>query len=145
MAFTDLLSSEQQRFKIHAIAQAAKSAPQPAVPKVATKAFTEVLEATNKRPWVPKKQYLAKLAAEKKAADAAAVAAAAASADDAPARAPSRRNSRRRSRPRSQRRTDTRRPLRETPCTTEAYPASPPIASFPIEVVSKASAPIPPT
>ena len=48
--FADLLSSGKQRFKIHAISQAAKSAPRPAVPKVATKAVTEVPKATDKRP-----------------------------------------------------------------------------------------------
>ena len=92
--FTDMLSMEQQRFKIHAIAQADKSAQQPAVPKVATKAVTEVPKATNKRPWMPKKQYLAQLADEKRAADAAAVAATAACSAADPARAPSRRRSR---------------------------------------------------
>ena len=107
----DLLSSEQQRFEIHAVEQAAKSAPQPDVPKVATKASTKVPKATNKRHWIPKKQYLAQLAAEKKAADAGAVSAAADSSTAVPARAPSRR----RSRSRSHRRTDTRRPLLETP------------------------------
>ena len=103
--FMDLLSTEQHRFKIQAIALAAKSDQQPAVPKVATKAVTEVPKATAKRPWMPKKQYLAQLAAEKKAAEAAAVAAAATSSTAPPLRALSRRR-RTRSRSRYPRRID---------------------------------------
>ena len=78
-------------------------------PKVDTKAVTDVPKAPNKRPWMPKKQYLAQLAAEKKAADAVAVASAAASSTASPTRAPPRARSHRRSRSRSHRRTDTRR------------------------------------
>ena len=98
--FKDLLSTEKHRFKIQAIALASKTAPLPAVPKVGAKAVTEVPNATTKRPWMPKKQYLAQLAAEKKAAEAAAVAAAATSSTSAPLRPLSnRRRTRSRSRP----------------------------------------------
>ena len=100
--FTDLLSTKQHRFKIRAIALAAKSAPQPAVPKVVAKAVTEVPKAPNKRPWIPRKQRLSQLAADKKADEAAATAAAAACSAAAPVhtRAPSnRRRTRSRSRP----------------------------------------------
>ena len=71
--FMDLLSTKQHRFKIQAIAQAARSAPQPAVPKVVSKAVSEAKStAVPKRQWIPRKQCLAQLAAEKKSAEAAA-------------------------------------------------------------------------
>ena len=103
--FTDLLSTEQHRFKIHAIDLAAKTAPKPAVPRVVTKAVTEVTKAPTRRHWMPKKQYMAVLAAEKKAAEASDVASAATSSTDSPLRALSNRL-RARSRSRSPRRID---------------------------------------
>ena len=131
--FTDMLSTEQHRFKIHAIDQAAKTAPQPAVPRVATKAVPDVPQAPNKRPRAPRKQRMAKLAAEKKAAGAAAVAAAAASSTSAPTRTPPRGRSHRRSRSRPHRRTDTRRsPPRNPPCAAESYSAPPLTPPFPL-------------
>ena len=100
--FTDLLYTKQHRFKIRAISQAAKTTPQPAVPKVAPKAVTDVPKAHTKRHRVPKKQYLEQLPAEKKAAEAAAVAAAATISTAASTREPSRaRSDRRRTRSRS--------------------------------------------
>ena len=78
--FMGLLSTEQHRFMIHAIAQAAKSAPKPDVHKVVSKAVSDAKStAVPKRQWIPRKQYLAQLTAEKKASEDAAVAAAASS------------------------------------------------------------------
>ena len=93
--FTDLISSEQPRFKTHAIAQADN--PPPGVTKAPTKAPPADPKAPNKRDRHPKKQYLAQLAAEKEAAGAVA---SASSDSSSAARTPSPARSRRRSLPR---------------------------------------------
>ena len=85
--FTDLLSTEQHRFKILAIDRAAKSAPPPAGRyKAAEKATGEAhAAAAPNRKRVPRNMYHAQLADGGKAAEAAAMAAAtASSSSDAP-------------------------------------------------------------
>ena len=84
--FVDLLSSENHRFKMQAIAQAGRSAPGSAgADRAPPKASTEAkATAAPKRKWLPRKQYLAQLAAEKRAAEAAATATAVAAASSAP-------------------------------------------------------------
>ena len=102
--FADLLSPEHHRFKMQAIAQATKSAPPPAgTDRAVVKASAEAkATAGPKRQWAPRKQYLAQLAAERKAAEAAAtMAAATASSSAAPPPARPAFNDRRRSRSRS--------------------------------------------
>ena len=98
--FMDLLSSEQQRVRIQAVAHAPESPrpPAPDVTKSPTKAPPVDPKAPNKRAWIPNQLYFPQLAAEEKASDAAAAAGPASAA--ATARAPSPDRSRRRSRAR---------------------------------------------
>ena len=104
--FAGLLSVEQPRFKLQAIAQAVKPAPANEVQKdkAKTKKEQENEGPSNKPPgWLPKKEYLAKLAAEKAANERIAIAAEKA-ADRGRKRQPSRRKSRSRSQKKSFRR-----------------------------------------
>ena len=74
--FAQLISVEQTRFKLQAVAQAAKTAP-PADKKEKEKVQKDTPVAP-KADWLPKKEYLAKMAAGRKAAAAGAAANAAA-------------------------------------------------------------------
>ena len=108
--FAQLLSVEQPRFKLQAIAQAVKPTPANEVQKEKTKLKKEqdAEGPSNKPPgWLPKKEYLAKVAAEKAANERIALAA---------DRGRKPQPSRRRSRSRSQKKKSPRRersPVRE--------------------------------
>ena len=112
--FAELLSVEQPRFKLQAIAQAVKPAPVNEVQKDKAKLKKEQENEgpSNKPPgWLPKKEYLAKLAAEKAANERIALAA-----EKAADHGKKRQSSRRRSRSRSQKKKSSRRersPVRE--------------------------------
>ena len=88
--FAELLSTENHRFKMQAIAQAGRPANAPASSdRVPPKAVSDPkATAVPKRKWLPKKLYLAQLAAERKAAENAAAAAAAAAAAPSPVHPP---------------------------------------------------------
>ena len=72
--FADLLSTEQTRFKIQAVAQASKPAPLGGPPVLKKEKVLKEKQVPKDKPpgWIPKPEYLAKLAAEKKEAQVAA-------------------------------------------------------------------------
>ena len=111
--FAALLSAEQPRFKLHAIAQAVKPTPVNDAQKDKKLKKEQDTDAPSNKPagWLPKKEYLAKLAAEKAANERIALAA------EKAEKGKKRPYSRRRSRSRSQKKKSARRersPVRET-------------------------------
>ena len=92
--FMGLLQSEPPRLQIQANAQAEMTSQNPAATRAPAKAPPVDPKATGERAWIPKKQYMAQLAAAMRASDDAA----SDSAPDAPFRPPSPVRSRRRSR-----------------------------------------------
>ena len=87
--FAELLSNEHSRFKMQAVSQSKPAPTYPAAPK------KEKDDKETRRAWLPKKEYMANLEAEKKTNDKTSSSSAAMS----PMPSPSRARSRRRSRP----------------------------------------------
>ena len=67
MGFVQLLSAEQTRFKLQAVAQAAKTAPPADVQEKEKEKAPNDTPRVPKSDWMPKKEYKAKMSAERTA------------------------------------------------------------------------------
>ena len=107
--FADLLSNEHARFKAQAIAQAKPAVPKSGAPKPDKEQPTGGKERKQKRIWLPRAEFLAKVAAEKEAKESSSSSAV----KPAKSPSPSRKRSRRPSRSRTPKRRRSAQPKRQ--------------------------------